>query len=288
MNENQMPQTSEEQIFSITGVDEKKLAVSNGKSITVRRDTGIEAAKKILKVTTAAECAIAADAHRELRDVRKAVELAKKVIKGPIDALGKKIVALEKTFLEPSEKEERRLEGMINHFQRAQLEAQHAATALVVNETVQRTQTASEELGAARAELAALQAGSITEAVSARITDLELFIASREIEIDDLPAVEETAAIYTPEKVHGVSGKMVIDYELEGRNEYEKLRSLQAFAVAYPDLCTIELKRRDILEKLNKGDCFRSEFPEDQPRGENDLPHPPGLRLYRTVATRIR
>lgn len=244
-------------------------------AITKQRDDLLKKYNKMPAVILTAEQLIEArDSFRLLRELESLVEDTASALKRPIDALGKKILRTKEEFLDKASKAKEQLQGRINNYQQRELDKAKETAAAAERERVKAAEVAAkaaQELEAARAM------------PSATPEDIE---AAEDAALQAELAAELLPAVQAPQ-VRGVSGREMLDFRLKGSTENQQRESLHAFAQAYPHLVKIEPKRREILEELNSGSCFRSEFPEEQSLPPDWIPKPPGLEVYRKVATRI-
>lgn len=257
--------------LTLTGTfDNASIVTSPG--ITQKRDEAIAFAQQVPAILhKPEELKIAAQAFHDLREITKAVTNAASTIKRPIDALGTSILRCRDEFLDEAESLQNQIQGRINNYQRRiEEEAREAAR---VAEVQRKAAEAAAEKARQEAETIKAMPASTPEDVE----EAELAVLKEELAAAPLPIVVPT--------VRGIASRPVLDFELKGRNEAEQQESLHAFAAAYPHLCKIELKRADILKKLNKEDCFWPQL--SGPRPDDWLPEPPGLRVFRDVRTRI-
>lgn len=228
----------------------------------------ITTGKEIVQVTNEDEQAAALAALRGLKAYRTEQESSRKAIKAPVIALGKEIDNVAAADIADAEREEKRIEGHINHYQqllareRAEAERKAEVERQRIAAEAAAAQRAQEEAERARqqAELAAQQAEAMkgkkkaeAEATAARLAEEARVAEERALE--QALAAEMTPEPVAPvvEKTKGVTAKEVLDYHVNGRNEFEQHASLVKFAAAYPHLVKIEIKRRDLLDELAAG-----------------------------------
>lgn len=257
--------------LTLTGTfDNASIVTSPG--ITQKRDEAIAFAQQVPAIIhDAEELKTATRAFRDLREVNKVVTDAIAIQKRKVDAIGKLMLRSKEEFLDESESLQNQIQGRINNYQR-RVEEEARETARVAEVQRKAAEAAAEK---ARQEAETIKA--MAAATPEDVEEAELRVLKEELAAAPLPIVVPT--------VRGVASRPVLDFELKGRNEAEQQESLHAFAAAYPHLCKIELKRADILKKLNKEDCFWP--PLSGPRPDDWLPEPPGLRVFRDVRTRI-
>src|SRR5436190_21272727 len=78
----------------------------------------LASARPIHKVETPEEQLAAVAALRELKEIRQGMEATRKSVKAPVLDLGRKIDATAQDFMEECYKQEGRIQGLVNHFQR--------------------------------------------------------------------------------------------------------------------------------------------------------------------------
>lgn len=260
--------------LALTGTFDKAEIVKSA-GITEKRDKALAAASVVASIIhTPQDLVLARDAFRDLREVIKAVEEAASALKRPIDAIGKQILRTRDSFLAEAETASAQLQGCINNYQQRELDKAKA----IAQEAERERVKAAEQAAKAAQELESARA--MPTSTPEDIEAAEDAALQAELAAELLPAVQAP-------QVRGVSGREVFDYSLKGKTDREQLESLHAFAQAYPHLVRIELRRSDILDELNRGKCFRSEFPEEQPLPPDWIPKPPGLEVFRKVTTRI-
>jgi hypothetical protein len=245
------------------------------------RRAALEAAKPIRQVTTADEQTIAVEALCQLKAIRTGMEATRKSVKAPVLDLGKKIDATAAGFLEDVNKQEGRLQGMINHFQRKQLEAKRAEEEELLNEAkhAQELETKAGELR----HNAAFELDPQTNAEMLRRAD-EL----------DAQALDKklTAEMLTVAVIDKPKGLVV-----RNRITFEVLDPI-VFCQAYPqfwkwhkDTETLKLDRMRILDELNNkhGLFRRTRFPEELSTTDDDrMVQPAGLRVYEETKAHVR
>src|SRR5260370_1360408 len=138
------------------------------------RDLALKLANKIRNVTNDDEQRVAVEALRALKMIRSGMESTRKAVKSPVLDLGKRIDAIAHEFLADCDKQEGRLQGMINHFQRKQLEEQRKE-----QERLQREADEAERLRVAAAKESDPQKKSELEA--------QAFDKQMEQEVEQMP-----------------------------------------------------------------------------------------------------
>src|SRR4030095_12781815 len=91
------------------------------------KKAALEAARPVARVETPEQQATAVEALRKLKEVRAGIEASRKAVKAPVLDLGRKIDEIARNYVEEIEKQYGRLSGLINHYQRKQLEARSEA-----------------------------------------------------------------------------------------------------------------------------------------------------------------
>lgn len=240
----------------------------------------LDAAAKITSVTSESELHIAVDALRALRELSKGMENGRKFAKAPILELGKKIDSTASVALVGVEKAENLITGLINHFQRKQFEAQRAE-----EERSRREQAEAQRLvdEAKRKREEAERVNS--EALKQEAAKLE------EKALDATMATELTGAAVVIQKPKGLVVKSRLNFQV-----------LDAiiFCQAYPQFFSwnaetevLKLKRREILEELNredgKGIFHATKFPEELPDAKGSrVVKPIGLRVFEETKSHVR
>lgn len=240
----------------------------------------LELAKPIIKVEMETEQAAAVVAMRELKSIRTGIEATRKSVKAPVLELGKQIDTIAADFMADAEKEEKRLQGLINHYQRIQLDRQRA----------EEDRVRQEQAEAQRLEAEAKRKREEAE----RANDPALKEEAAKLEEKALDATMAgelaggTVAIAKPK------GLVV-----QSRLNFQIMDAI-VFCQAYPDFFswhpeteTLKLKRREILEELNredgKGIFHEAKFPEELPdRKGSRIVKPAGMRVFEETKSHVR
>lgn len=261
------------------GFGEKPEIALDPKAQTLK-DYAISAALEVTRVATEDELALAVEAMRRLGEIRKGVEAQRKEIKAPVLELGKKIDKTAADFVGSVHQNELRLEGMINHFQRQQIEARaaqqkelEAQAAAARQETVKVERSIDDlRIAIANEEAAGLGDELETDALRDQLLELELAAESA--------AAAAPLAVIEAEAPKGLATRVKLDYRVQGRNERETHAALVKFATAYPHLVKIEIRRSAVMDELNKGACFGV--------SEGEMPIVPGLEVYTSIRSQVR
>lgn len=233
----------------------------------VQKQALIAKAKTISEVSNDDQLMLAVDAERDLKQMRIAVEKTRKEIKAPVLELGRKIDSVAEEFTSDIEREEKRLMGHINHFQRKRLEEQRKAEEIAKAEEAKKLA----EIAAMEARVAKLNAEADSCREVAELDDILKETKEVEEKLFESKLELELSAPKTTD-VTGLSSREVLDYEIIGTNAYEQAKSLVAFAMANPNLVKIEIKRLDLLDALNNG----------------RITDAPGIKIVKTIKTTIR
>jgi hypothetical protein len=246
------------------------------------RKQALEAAKPIRQVTTASEQSLAVEALRQLKAIRTGMEATRKSVKAPVLELGKKIDATAAGFLEETNKQEGRLQGMINHYQRKQLEHKREEDERLLNEAKHATELE-------------VQAGELrNNAVFETDPDKKAELLRRADELDAQALDKKLTAevLDLAPAIDKPKGLVV-----RSRITFEVIYPI-VFAQAYPefwrwhkDTETLKLDRMRILDELNKesGLFRRTRFPEELSHSDDErLVQPAGLRIYEETKTHVR
>ncbi len=226
-------------------------------------------ARPIHKVETGEEQLAAVAALRELKEIRHGMEATRKAVKAPVLDLGRRIDATAQDFLEDCYKQEGRIQGLINHYQRKELEKKR--------EEEKKLEREAEEAKRLRDR--------------ANNTDNPILKAELESAAFDLEMSQEVAVVPGVEKPKGLVVKARINFQV-----IDPIVFCQAwpdFWKWHADTETLKIDRMLILDELNKengnGVFHKTKFPEelsatDDPR----LVRPAGLRVYEETKTHVR
>lgn len=234
----------------------------------------------ITKVETEQEQALAVNALQALKAITRGMEATRKSVKAPVLDLGKKIDAVAATFVQEVEREENRVSGMVNHFQREQLRLKREA-----EEQAERDRLAAEKLEEEAKRLREEAEKKQDPALLQEATVLE------EKALDVQMAGELSTGTIVVAKPKGLVVKQKLNFQI--------LDAL-VFCQAYPQFFswnaeteTLKLKRRDILDELNredgKGIFHETKFPEELPDHKGSrIVKPAGMRVFEETSSFVR
>src|SRR6266478_1687544 len=251
------------------------------------KSKALTAAKPIKKVETVNEQQVAVEALRDLKAIRTGIESARKSVKAPVLELGRKIDALASDFLQECYREEMRLQGLVNHYQRKQLQISRAEEAQIT----QRAKQADE----LNLEAQELRHNSVFE------PDLDskraMLKRAEEIEAQALDAKLTAETIEVPEvaKPKGLVVRQRINFQV--------IDAL-VFTQAWPQFWKVSangdhqnerlvVDRQKVLDELNApnrdGVFHKTRFPEELSQTEDQaLVQPAGLRGYDETKSHVR
>lgn len=240
----------------------------------------IALAQPITKVETESEQSLAVNALKELKAIRSGMEATRKSVKAPVLELGKRIDSIAAEFLSETDREEMRLQGLINHFQRKQLELKRQE-----EERIRR-----EQAEAARLEEDARRKREEAE----RANDPKLKEEAYKLEqkaLDKSMATELAPLAVVATKPKGLVVKSKLNFEIT--NAIIFCQAYPQFFTWHADTETLKLKRREISEELNredrKGLFHRSRFPDELPdKTSPELVKPPGMRVFEETKSHVR
>jgi hypothetical protein len=199
--------------------------------VYTRRDVAVLEARQITSIGDAFEAESAADALRAVSTIAKEIEEARKIVKDPVLALGKKIDETAKTFVADLITEKDRLQRLLGDHQAAE---QRKADKL--------RREAQEE-----ADRLAREAATAARAAERATTDGQAEQAQQAAAVAEVKAVEARVAV-ADIKRDGPSGTML-------RQAYKfEVTDINALFKARPDLCVIE----------PNGAAIRAQIPHNQ------------------------
>lgn len=227
----------------------------------------------IQKVETDEEQTRAVNALHALKAISKGMESTRKAVKGPVLELGKKIDLIAAEFLSDSDREENRLTGLINHFQREQLRLKNEA-----EERLRREQMEAERL---EAEAKKLRESGTPELIqeASKLEEKAL----------DMQMAGELSGELTIAKPKGLVVKNRLNFQI--LDAWVFCQAYPQFFAWNPETETLKLKRREILEELNKenGIFHATRFPEELPdQKDSRLAKPPGMRVFEETKSHVR
>lgn len=227
----------------------------------------IALAVPIVKVETDEELTFAVNALQALKAISKGMESTRKAVKAPVLELGKKIDSVAADFLRDSDREEMRITGLINHFQREQLRLKRES-----DEKAERERIEAERLEA--------EAKRLRESGT---PDLKL-----EEKALDLQMAGELSTSLAIAKPKGLVVKQRLNFQITDAIIF--CQAFPQFFAWHEETETLKLRRRDILEELNRdGGLFHvSQFPEELPENGSRIAKPPGMRIFEETRSHVR
>jgi hypothetical protein len=237
----------------------------------IRKDA-LDAARPVAKVTTPEEQEVAVAALRKLKEVRQGMEASRKAVKAPVLELGRKIDAIAHDFLTECDKQEGRLQGMINHYQRKQLSVRSEQEDAIKSKLEQ-----AQELRRQAGE--AWSAGNSEEG---NRLDQAAFDLEMEMEIAIMPGID---------KPKGLTVRQSLNFRVT-----DPILFIQAYPQmwkSYDDNETLKVDRMRVREELNKpngsGIFHKTKFPEELSASDDTrLVRPAGLNVFEDIKSHVR
>jgi len=244
------------------------------------KKAALDLAAPIKTVETEEEQTLAVAVLQEFKSIRTGIEATRKSVKAPVLDLGKRIDSIAATFMEDTSREEQRLQGLINHFQRKLLDAQRAE-----EERIRQEQ-------AEAARLAAEAQRKKEEAERANDTALKKEAAQLEEKALDAQLSNELAGgAIVVAKPKGLVVKSRLNFQIEDAIIF--CQAWPQFFTWNADTETLKVKRREILEELNREDCkgafHLTHFPEELPaQKDSRIVRPAGMRVFEETKAHVR
>jgi hypothetical protein len=234
------------------------------------RDEALKLASGIRKVTSEDEQVSAVKALRALKSIRTGMEQTRKAVKSPVLDLGKRIDAIAYEFLTDCDKQEGRLQGLVNHFQRQQLEAQRKE-----QERLRREADEAERLRKLAEQ----------ESDPKKKSELEskAFDKDMEQEVAQVPAVAKPKGLVVRERVNFKITDAIVF--CQGYPQFFKWHAENEY---------LKLDRMAVLDELNredgKGIFRRSHFAEELSAdvAKPELVRPPGMEVFAETKAHVR
>jgi hypothetical protein len=237
------------------------------------RKEALDGARPIARVETPEQQVEAVAALRRLKEIRSGMEASRKAVKAPVLDLGRKIDAIAHEFLTECDKQEGRIQGLINHYQRKQAELRAAEELKLEQQTLTAGQLRQEA-----AKHRAVGEHAKADALENQALDMEL---SAEVAI--VPGIDKPKGLTVRNRINF----QVIDPIV--------------FCQAYPKMWkasddneTLKVDRLRVLDELNPknggvGLFHKTTFPEELPAGDDPrLVRPAGLRVYEEIKAHVR
>jgi len=235
------------------------------------RSNALQIASQIREVKTSKQQEFAVNALRELRALITGIENTRKAVKRPVIDLGKQIDAAAQAFIEDVEKQNGRIQGMVNHYQRKQLEGRREE-----QKAVERQETSAGYLR--------------QKALEWRKVGREDKAAECEAQAFDLEMRTELAVVSEADKPKGLVVRNRINFQVTDAILF--VQGYPKFWKWNDETETLKLDRMGILDELNRdgGGLFhKTKFPEELSAGDDlRLVRPPGLRVYEEIKAHIR
>lgn len=265
-------------------------------SSTEHRDDVISVAKVITTVSTQDELEIAVGSLKELAAITKETELARKSIKAPILAIGKQIDGIAEAFTAPVEKEKLRITGLVNSYQRKQLEEQQAAERKAREEQakaeresaearrkieeqereIERQRLLAESAKTAKARAAAEQAKATAEA---KLLDAEL-------DAEDATLAQQSAQMELTAPTSNPKGLTTrVRYDFEILNPIHFVAHAPLSWTWNKDTETLKFDRAGFLKVLNNEQHPHPLLPEET---QQQVIHSFGIRIFKSVSVHVR
>lgn len=244
------------------------------------KKAAIELALPIKKVETEDEQALAVAVLKEFKSIRTGIEATRKSVKAPVIELGKKIDSIASMFMEDANREEQRLQGLINHYQRKQLELQRAEEERLRREQAEAARLVEE---ARRKQEEAERAND--PALKREAAKLE------ERALDAQLSNELSGGVVAVAKPKGLVVKSRLNFEITDAILF--CQAWPQFFTWHADTETLKVKRREIVEELNREDCkgafHLTHFPEELPtQTDSRIVRPAGMRVFEETKSHVR
>lgn len=275
-------------------------AITISPSAIEQKNKALKASKKIITVVDDSSQLTAVSALRDLSTIRKQGKADRKAVVARPQALIDTANAAIADFLDEPLREENRLAGMINHYQLKQLEIKREkdreAEALKQQQeqALHQTTASAAELYAQAKHLReneALTAKTSMERakILAKASNLESDAMNLELAAEEIAVEAQTTGMaieVVASKPKGLIVKCKLNYQITDPI---------AFVQAYPqffkwdeELEVLKVKRRELVEEINKekGLFSVTQFPEEV--GTGRIPTPAGLRIFEDLRSSVR
>jgi hypothetical protein len=212
-----------------------QLTGTDGVSVTINpaavefRDGAVGWAAMLTEVTSPEQQASAVDSMRDLKEIERDVEAARKAVKAPVLEFGRQIDARATEFLEPVIAHGRRLNALVTHYQDEQRRAAAAEQARL-----------AEEARKVEAERRRVDEENRKAAEAARLANLP-----PPAPVAPPPPVVMTApAVVEAPKPEGLIAREVWEFEVV---------DIAALYATNPGLCKIEPRTAEINRMISRG-----------------------------------
>lgn len=230
----------------------------------------------ITKVETEQEQALAVNALTALKAITRGMEATRKSVKAPVLDLGKKIDKVAADFVHEVDREEMRISGMVNHYQREQLRLKREE-----EQRIEREQREAQRL--------ADEARRLREEAARKPELLPAVAQAEEKALDAQMASELSGGPLAVAKPKDLVVKTRLSFQIEDAITF--CQACPQFFSWNAETETLKLKRREILEELNKerGIFHVAIFPEELPyRKDSRICKPPGMRVFEETSSHVR
>lgn len=247
------------------------------------RTSALKAASVVARVETDQQQATAVEALRLLKEIRSGMETSRKAVKAPVLALGRKIDEIAADFLENCSKQEGRLQGMVNHYQRKQLERQREQEAELANEA-KRAQELEVTAGEMRHK-AVFETDPIKKAELLQKAD------ALESEAINAQMTGELAVSEEASRPKGLVVRQRINFQVTDPILF--VQAYPKFWKWHDETETLKIDRQGVLDELNRPNCdgifHKTKFPEELSASEDRrLVRPAGIRVYEETKAHVR
>lgn len=249
-----------------------------------QRDNLTAASKTLTAITTEEEQEAGVAYLRDVNAMLKITEDSRKKHKEPFWDFGKMIDAFAAKFSEPLEKEKNRLSGLVNHFQRKQLEEKQAAERKAREEAAAAQRQAEAAAAEIRKQAAAALAATTAKGKQAAANKLlAAQLAAEEAAMNTQAATVVLAAPTNTPK--GLVTKVSYNFEITNPFEFIKHSYLSTTFLKWKaEDETLKVDRQAIIKALNH-ETGHAWLP---PEGQDSITHPFGIRVFVSVATHVR
>lgn len=249
-----------------------------------QRDKLTADSSKLTAITTEEEQETGVAYLRDVNTMLSITEKSRKEHKQPFWDFGKMIDDFAARFSAPLEKEKLRLSGLVNHFQRKQLEAKNAAEEKARREAAE----AQRQADAAAAEIRKQEAAALAATTAKARQQAAAALLTAQLAAEEAAMTSQAATTVLAAPTNTPKGLVTkVSYNFEITNPFEFIKSAYlstTFLKWKAEDETLKVDRAAILKCLN----HKAGHAWLPPEGQDSITHPFGIRAYRDISTHVR
>lgn len=244
--------------------------VTTPETALTQRDALTEASATLTAIANQEELETGVAYLRDVGEMLKITEKSRKEHKQPFWDFGVMIDAFAAKFSAPLEKEKNRLSGLVNHYQRQQLEDKRIADAKAAKEAADAKRAAEEAAKAIADAEKKNDAGALLEA---------------QLQLEEAAMTAKAASTVLAAPTNTPKGLVTkVRYDFQITDPLKFVAAAHRFIKFQDDNETLKVDRTAILKAINH-DTDPTWLP---PEGQDSITHPFGIRIFRDIKSHVR